>query len=101
MASRRKKKAAHPRSKKNTPESSKKKLDNSKEVVSIPTRKSYAFYGSLLIVFTIFNFMYIASNLVLTLISFLGMLYTMNRIVYVYVLRKRISEGGPEQKPRF
>jgi len=101
MATRRKKKRPRPRSRKNAPESSKKKVDSSSDIVSVPTRKSYVFYGALRIVFTIFNFMYIASNLVLTLISFLGMLYAMNRIVYVFVLRKRISEGGPEQKPRF
>jgi hypothetical protein len=102
MASRRSKKARAPYKKKKSAERSKKDTKGNDELNEVPTKRAYVVYGSLLVVFVIFNFISIANNnIFLILVSFLAMLYAMNRLVYVYVLRKRLSGGSPEPKSRY
>ena len=103
MASRRNKKVKRaPSKKKKTTERSKKDSKNDVELNEVPTKRSYVVYGSLLIVLVIFNFIAIANNSIfLILLSFLGMLYVMNRLVYVFVLRKRLTGDSIKPKTRY
>ncbi|MHA1911754.1 MAG: hypothetical protein ACTSYA_08680 [Candidatus Kariarchaeaceae archaeon] len=102
MASRRKKKVVRPRQRKKTAENLKKDKDKVEEI-DVPSKMRYVVYGSLLIILTVFNFYAIANNnIFLIILTFFGMLYVMNRLVYVYVLRKRLSgDVSPEQKSRY
>jgi len=102
MASRRKKKATQAHRERKKTAIPKKDIKSKDEVVEVPSWKAYAVHGTLLTFLIIINFIFIASdNLFMTILTFFGMLYFMQKLVYIYVLRKRLSGGSPEQKSRF